>query len=126
MTIREAIAEANSLSNNLIDEGLKIKWLSKLDGRIYYEIIAPNEKEGAFIGYSNETPSDTNLLVPYPWDSLYVSHLEMEIAKVNADNVRYANARIMFNELYDAYSKWYVRTHKDSTSPNITFPIRRY
>jgi hypothetical protein len=126
MTIREAIAEANSLSNNLIDEALKINWLSKLDGRIHYEIIAPNAKEGAFIGYSTNTPSDTVLIVPYPWDSLYVAYLEMEIARVSSDNVRYTNSRILFNELYGAFSRWYVRTHKDDSTPSISFPVRRY
>lgn len=126
MTIQEAIARANSLSNNLIDESLKIKWLSELDGRIYYEIIAPNAIAGAFKEYTQETPADTELLVPHPWDSLYVSYLEMEIARSSADNVRYSNARILFNELYGAFSRWFVRTNKDVTSPNISFPIRRY
>ena len=126
MTIQEAIAEANSLSNNLIDEALKIKWLSELDGRIYYEIIAPNAKSGAFKEYTQNTPSDTELIVPHPWDSLYVSYLEMEIARVSADNVRYANSRILFNDRYGAFSSWYVRTHKDDSSPNISFPVRRY
>ena len=125
MTIQQAIAEANSLSNNLIDEKQKIKWLSDLDGRIYYEIIAPNARQGAFKEYTQNTPTDTELIVPHPWDSLYVSYLEMEIARVSADNVRYANARILFNDRYGAFSRWYVRTHV-TNSPSIHIPSRRY
>jgi hypothetical protein len=126
MTIQEAITRANEMSNNMIDEALKIKWLSELDGRIYYEIIAPNASAGAFKEYTQETPADTELIVPHPWDSLYVSYLEMEIARVSSDNVRYANARILFNDKYSAFSRWYVRTHSDNFSPNISFPVRRY
>ena len=125
MTIEKAIAEANSLSNNLIDPALKREWLSRLDGRIYYEILHPSADEKEFKGYTPDTDPDTELLVGYPWDSLYVTYLEMECARVSADGARFANARMTFNETYNSFLKWHNRTNV-TESPKIDIPIRRY
>lgn len=39
MTIHDAIAEVDTLKPNMFGEKEKIKWLSRLDTRIYQEII---------------------------------------------------------------------------------------
>lgn len=125
MKIMEAIAAADQLCNNMIGEPIKRAWLSELDGRIYYEIMQPCGASGDFSGYDDITPSDTELLIPYPYDSLYVTHLQMEIARHNSEIPRYENARIVFNERLEAFRRWWVRTH-EIKSPTIRFPLRRY
>jgi hypothetical protein len=122
MTINEAIAAVDGLRNNQIPEGVKRAMLSELDGRIYREVIAPNSID--FTGYNTETEGETVLLVPYPYDGLYVNYLEMEIARINAEMPRYNNAAIVFNEKYAAYKRWYNRTHT-KPSAGIVFPTRR-
>lgn len=122
MTINEAIAAVDGLRNNQIPEGVKRAMLSELDGRIYREVIAPNSID--FTGYNAETEGETELLVPYPYDGLYVNYLEMEIARINAEMPRYNNAAIVFNEKYAAYKRWYNRTHT-KPSAGIVFPTRR-
>lgn len=124
MNIMEAIAAADKLCNNMLEESMKKAWLSELDGRIYYEIMQPYGQRGDFTGYQTKS-SDTELLVPYPYDSLYVAYLQMEIARYNFEIPRYENARIVFNERLDAFRRWWNRTHK-TKSVNIRFPIRRY
>ena len=122
MTINEAIAAVDGLRNNQIPEDVKRAMLSELDGRIYREVIAPESVD--FTGYNTETNSETVLLVPYPYDGLYVNYLEMEIARINAEMPRYNNAAIVFNEKYAAYKRWYNRTHT-RPSAGIVFPTRR-
>ena len=122
MTINEAMAAVDGLRNNQIPEDVKRAMLSELDGRIYREVIAPESVD--FTGYNTETNSETVLLVPYPYDGLYVNYLEMEIARINAEMPRYNNAAIVFNEKYAAYKRWYNRTHT-RPSAGIVFPTRR-
>ena len=122
MTINEAIAAVDGLRNNQIPEDVKRAMLSELDGRIYREVIAPESVD--FTGYNTETNSETVLLVPYPYDGLYVNYLEMEIARISAEMPRYNNAAIVFNEKYAAYKRWYNRTHT-RPSAGIVFPTRR-
>ncbi len=125
MTINEAIAAADQNSNNLINKSTKRRWLSELDGRIFYEILYPRADKGGFSGYDDKTPVDQPLLVPYPYDSIYVTYLEKEIARRNSEIVRYNNASVVFNEQMEALRRWHARTHKQNTF-NITFPMRRY
>ena len=125
MTIREAIDAADGLRNNVIAENVKRAWLSELDGRIYFEILKPYGKPEVFNGYRDGTPDDTELLVPYPYDSLYISYLEKEIARQNAEMPRYNNASIVWNEKLEAFRRWFVRTH-DSEPVRISFPVRRF
>lgn len=125
MTIGEAIAAADQISTNLIAQNTKKQWLSELDGRIYNEIIDPYGKNKEFKGYTSSSASTTKLLVPYPYDSIYVIYLEQEIALRNAEIARYNNARTVFNERLEAYRRWYIRMNRQDT-PNISFPVRRY
>lgn len=77
-----------------------------------------------FKGYNSETPDTTQLLAPFPYDGLYVTYLEMEIARINGEMPRYNNAAIRFNEKYEAFKRWYNRTHP-RRSAGIVFPTRR-
>lgn len=122
MTINEAISATDGLRNNQISEEIKRALLSELDGRIYREVIDPYGND--FAGYSMETDSGTTLIVAYPYDGLYVTYLEMEIARINGEMPRYNNAAIVFNEKYSAFKRWYNRTHPKK-SAGIVFPTRR-
>ena len=125
MTIIQAITAVDELRKNMIDVNVKKALLSELDGRIYFEIIDPYGKVGDFKGYDSHTSEETALLTPYPYDSLYLSYLEQEIARMSNELPRYNNARIIFNERFEAFRKWWTRTH-EPPSVNITLPMRRY
>lgn len=125
MKIMEAIAAADKLSNNMIDETIKKQWLSDLDGRIYYEIMHPMGASGDFSGYAADASIDTELIVPYPYDALYITYLQKEIARHNSEIPKYENARILFNEQMEAFRRWWIRTH-DTKTPTIRFPVRRF
>lgn len=125
MTVGEAITAADAIRKNMISEELKLKMLSELDGKLYYGLIAPEAADGEFTGYTSQTASDTQLLVPYPYDALYVPYLEAEICRLNGEVARYNSARTVFEEKYGEYADRLVRTHKYAT-PNIRIPVRRY
>ena len=139
MTINEAIAAVDGLRNNQIPEDVKRAMLLELEGRIYCEVINPVPRKPHhhhhdehcchdhehIHGFHNKNRDSEQLVVPYPYDGLYVNYLEMEIARINAEMPRYNNAAIVFNEKYAAYKRWYNRTHT-RPSAGIVFPTRRY
>lgn len=125
MTLGEAITAADALRRNILPEELKVRMLSELDGKIYYGLIFPDAADGEFTGYTSETASDTQLLVPYPYDALYIPYLEAEICRINGETARYNSARTVFEEKYGEYADRLVRTHK-CASPDIRIPVRRY
>ena len=99
MTIQEAIervcrAEPNSFSPIEMTE-----WLSRLDMQIQREIIDTHEGGGTFGGYCGDTPPDTPLLVPAPYDlGIYLNYLEAEIHKRDHEAGRYNQSANPFSD----------------------------
>lgn len=114
MTIIQAIAEVDSLVPNIRSQEDKVRWLSRLDWTVKKEILdAHHGTEGAdFSGYDAHSSLHTTLLVPPPYDEIYVRWLEAQIHYYNGETDRYNEAIIMYNDAFDAYSDCYKRTHK--------------
>lgn len=114
MTLIEAINHIDAVKPNGYNQVEKIRWLSMLDGRVKNEIIDTHEGgEGVvFEEYTEDTPSNQVLLVPHPYDDVYVKWLEAQIDYANAEYRRYNNTIETFNTAYLAYKKAYNRDHK--------------
>jgi len=111
MTITQAIERADAATPNTYAASDKIRWLSALDGRIRKEIIDRHEggTSAPSAEYGEET--DTVLLVPAPWDELYVHWLCAMIHYANGEIKRYNNALALFDESYAAFARNYTREH---------------
>ena len=113
MKLIEAINKIDALKQNTFSTPEKIGWLSTLDGIIKKEII--DTHEGAdnvtFNGYDDSTPNDTELLVPAPYDDIYIKWLEAQIDYGNSEIGKYNNSMAMFNATYSNYERYYNRTH---------------
>lgn len=113
MTISEAINRTDAVKPNAYDETIKILWLSELDGMIKSDIIDTHEggKDVPFAGYDIDTDGTTVLLVPAPYDVLYLRYLEMKIDYSNGEYGKYNNSMLMFNAAYAAFEKYYNHEH---------------
>ena len=113
MTIIEAIDKINSLKPNSYTQVDKVKWLSALDGIIKKEIIDTHEgaEDVTFNKYDEDTDVSTELLVPYPYDDVYVKWLEAQIDYANGETAKYNNSMAMYNTAYSAFERYYNRTH---------------
>ena len=113
MTIADVISKVDALKPNTYESKDKISWLSDLDARVKTQIINAHERREPvyFYGYDEETDLDTELLVPKPYDEMYLRWLEAMIDYHNSDDDRYNNAIILFNNAYDGYKRHYTRTH---------------
>ena len=117
MTLIEAINRIDSFKPNTYVQTDKIKWLSNLDGIIKKEIIDTHEgsEEVIFDGYDVDTALDTVMLVPSPYDDIYLKWLEAQIDYVNGDTAKYNNSMTMYNSAYSAFERYYNRTHMPKT-----------
>lgn len=114
MNLGEAINGINKLKPNGYDQSQKIAWLSTLDGIIKKEIIDTHEggENIEFNGYDEKTNLLTELLVPAPYDDIYIRYLEMQIDYANGEYGKYNNSKVMYNEIFSAFKRHYNRTHK--------------
>ena len=113
MTIADAISKVDALKPNTYPLDTKIEWLSNLDGRVKAQIIDTHECTSPiyFYGYHDVTDQEMELLVPAPYDEMYLRWLEAMIDYHNSDDDRYNNAIVLFNNAYEGYKKHYTRTH---------------
>jgi hypothetical protein len=113
MTIAEVISKIDALKPNTYTPEDKVDWLSTLDARVMSQIIQTHESKGPrfFYGYDSIADQETELLVPAPYDEMYLRWLEAMIDYHNSDDDRYNNAIMLFNNAYEGYKKHYTRTH---------------
>ena len=125
MTIHEAIAEVDALKPNTYGEKEKICWLSRLDSRIYEQIICTHEynegeEEVEFNGYG-EDDGETELLVGQPYDEMYIHWLEAQIDYNNMEYDNFNNANVVFESVYSSFRNAYNQSHLPKCSRKIFY-----
>ena len=113
MKIIEAINRIDSLKHNTYTQNDKVAWLSRLDSMVKRLIIDTHEGgvNVTFTGYDDKTDLNTELLVPAPFDEMYLRWLEAQIDYHNGEYDKYNNAVLMYQTAYDGYANYYNRNH---------------
>ena len=114
MTIFETLAKFDALIPNDYTIAEKIGWLSELDGLIKTEIIDTHEggEDIVFTGYDeNIDQVGTVLLVPAPYEDIYMKWLEAKVNYANAEYNKYNNSVTAYNAVHSAYERYYNRNH---------------
>ena len=113
MTLLEAVNKIDTVKPNSYTQPEKIKWLSNLDGIIKSEIIDTHEggENVVFDGYDDDTDPDIDLLVPSPYDDIYIRWLEARIDYANGEYNKYNNSATAYNAAFEAYSNYYNMHH---------------
>lgn len=113
MTLLGAISHIDMIKPNSYSQQDKLRWLSTLDGIVKREIIDTHTggEEVSFSEYTDATPLTQDLLVPHPYDDVYIRWLEAQIDYANGEYGKYNNSITMYNVAYSNYEKYYNRTH---------------
>lgn len=113
MTIAQAIERINSLKQNTYTQIDKIEWLSRLDAMVKRLIIDVHEgsDEVIFEGYTDQTDRNTELLVPAPFDEVYLLWLESMINYYNGEYDKYNASILMYQTAFEKYENYYRRDH---------------
>lgn len=113
MTIIEAISKVDVLKHNTYTQSDKVAWLSRLDSMVKRLIIDTHEgaEKVTFSGYDDNTDTNTELLIPAPFDEAYLRWMEAQIDYHNGEYEKYNNSIDMFNTAYQGYQNWYNRTN---------------
>ena len=145
MTIIEAINKIDALVPNMYLLQEKLSWLSRVDSLLDKEVISTHEpnrhfhrlpgiivyrdepvpdpehghhRQERFHGYDENTPQDTVLIAPEPYDDLYIYFMQMQIDYFNGEYDKYNNSAQMFQSAYDAFKNYWNRTHTPKTARN--------
>lgn len=113
MTIMDALYRIDELKPNSYSQTEKIKWLSSLDGIVKSEIIDTHEggENKVFSGYGENADLSTELLIPAPYDDIYLRWLEAQIDYTNGEYGKYNNSITLYNTAYAAFQNYYNRNY---------------
>ena len=113
MKLGDAISRLDELKPNGFSRGQKIFWLSALDSTVKEEIIDRHEgaEKVSFAPYDEQSAEDTELLVPSPYDEVYLRYMEAQIDYANGEYERFNNSSAMYAAAWSAYERFYNRSH---------------
>ena len=117
-TINEVLSYIDSVKPNRFSKEQKIAWLSTLDHDIKRKLIDTHEggESVSFDGYGDETPDNTELLMPEPYTEAYVHWLSAMIDFYSGEFARYNNSIDLYNNVYKEFRAEYARTHTPKSS----------
>lgn len=109
MKLTDAISQAVLLTGAAVDQSVMCRWLSELDGKLSLTLY----KTDSIIQYQmpGEGQESPALLVPYPWDGMYIHYLEAMCYYTTGDFGRYQNSMAMYNQGEKAFREWCIRMH---------------
>lgn len=104
MMLRSAMAYADGLRPNTVDEALKAEWMYQLEGE-FSETLQVELPERAW-------PEDQELIMPEPVDMVYVYWLCAMIDWAQLDMNLYQIDKAMYDQAYAAALAWWRRHHR--------------
>lgn len=108
MTANKAIEIIDRLKPNVYSEEDKLRWIDELDGMVQRLVIQADK----VIQYSYPEDMDKELLIPAPFENLYVLYLEAKIDYHNREYANYNNSAMMFESQFSEYKKAYIRKNR--------------
>ena len=113
MTIEKALDLADQLKPNMMSRQVKIGFLNEIDQLIWNELVMTHEhteEEETKPEYDIDTDEGTELIVPTPYDMLYVYWLMARIDHLNQEIDKYNNDRALFDNAYEQASDMWTLT----------------
>ncbi len=113
-TLQQALTRIDAICPNAWDETAKLLWLNECESMIQTRILGTAPEQ--CITYDADTDRSTRLLVPAPFDRLYVYYVIAMCDYAAHETAHYADSMMLFNAALDEYAKWYQRTNGATAS----------
>lgn len=111
MKLGEAIARADQMKPNGYTAEEKTRWLSELDGMLWYEALQWVTGVEPELPYDYDRDLERELAVEDTYADLYIKYLFAQIDFHNGDFSRYNASASMYQAGYDSYIA-YLRREK--------------
>lgn len=119
MTIREVIDEVEKKKTGyVVTEQEVIESINRVEEYALNTIIkgrlGEEEARENYGGYSKDTPTETALLIPAPWDTVYADFCCAQLDKAYEDSERYAADMAAYNSAMTDFKRYWWASHRQS------------
>lgn len=118
MTVNECLAKVKDKKPNAYsDESLNDR-LNDIEAMVQREILLKEPED--IIQYAYPDDKDTELILPRPYDSVYVYYIKMMIEFDQEEYVAYNNTNSMFQAQFSDAQSYYNKQNPNPPSVKIT------
>ena len=112
ITIAQALAEYRAADPGGLEDEQAVRWLARLDGRVFREVMA-NRRDcpEIFVFYNADTDRSTKMLIPEPHGAVYTHWLCAQNALLRGENDRYLDTMAAFQAEWDSFAADWIQSH---------------
>ena len=107
MTIETCMNLVDAMMPNGVESAVKLRLLGEIEGRVRVELLG-EVPDGGY-EFTERTPMTTELVVPHPYDQMYLLYLMAMMDFLGGDTAHYENSAALFNTVFQSYGKWLKR-----------------
>ena len=114
VTMNKVIEMVDRTNPNVYTEEDKYEWLKTVDGLVAHEVLQTEAPD-----YELPRDADSPLLVPNPYDDMYLMYVSAMIYLHNREYDHYNNAVLVFQQRYEQFKAWYIQQHAAGKARNF-------
>lgn len=113
MTIQQALDRKSIIDKDSFPPELKITWLSELDAQLFIEVIQTHENPDK-VTFKPYTPDDAGktLLVPFPYDKLYIPYLMARAAEAYGEIDDFNNHNAVYEKFLREFKGYWNKKYR--------------
>lgn len=113
MTIQQALDRKSIVDKDSFPPELKIPWLSELDAQLFIEVIQTHENPDN-VTFKPYTPEDAGkpLLVPFPYDKLYIPYLMARAAEAYGEIDDFNNHNAVYEKFLREFKGYWNKKYR--------------
>ena len=116
MTSKRLITLLRELTENQYTDSVLMMWLSNCENTVLTDVLLASPEDCVEL----TEPSDEKLIVPHPWDKLYLPYMQAQVAHANGEYDHYANYIALFNAYLEEYARHILETVRPAGGEAVT------
>ena len=116
MTSNRLITLLRELTENQYTDSVLMMWLSNCENTVLTDVLLASPEDCVEL----TEPNDEKLVVPHPWDKLYLPYMQAQVAHANGEYDHYANYIALFNAYLEEYARHILETVQPAGGEAVT------
>lgn len=106
MTTKRLAELLRELTPTEFTDNILLMWMSNCENTILTDVLLASPEDCVELTELN----DAKMLVPHPWDKLYLPYMQAQVAHANGEYDHYANYLALYNAYRDEYARHIIAT----------------
>lgn len=116
MTSNRLVTLLRELTANQYSDNVLLMWLSNCENTVLTDVLLASPEDCVEL----TELSDEKLIVPHPWDKLYLPYMQAQVAHANGEYDHYGNYIALFNAYLEEYARHILETVQPAGGEAVT------